>query len=448
MAKLSLYMSEAAGRALPDEVTEKAKQHILDTFAAMISGSELAPGRAAVNFARNYGGEKIATVVASNILCGPLEAALANGVLAHSDETDDAHAASLSHPGCGAVPAALAMGEKIGINGTAFLRAVTLGYDLGPRVVAALGGAPLQGEGHRSTHSISGIFAAAAAAASTAYLDAQQMRWVLDYTSQQCSGIAAWQRDPDHIEKGFVYGGMPARSGVTSALLVASGWTGVDDVFSGADNFLQANAMKANPDALVDQLGERYEITLTDIKKWTVGAPIQAPLDALEAILKRHPLNADQVRQVTVRIASSAAKIVDNREMPDVCLQHMIAVMLLDKTASFQAAHDPARMKDPEILRQRAKVQLIGDAELERLMPRREAIVEVTLTDGAKLTERVEAVRGTPANPMTRGEVAAKASELISPVLGAGAAAKLIQRIFEMETIKDIRELRPQLQKS
>jgi len=82
-------MSEAQGRTLPAQVLEKAKHHILDTFAAMISGSELAPGRSAIQFARAYGGEKVSTIAASNILCGPIEAALANGVMAHADETDD-----------------------------------------------------------------------------------------------------------------------------------------------------------------------------------------------------------------------------------------------------------------------------------------------------------------------------------------------------------------------
>src|SRR5262249_51041096 len=89
MTKLSAYMSEARNRPLPDEVLEKAKHHILDTFAAMISGAELPPGRAAIQFARAYGGEKVATVAASNVVCGPIEAALANGVIAHADETDD-----------------------------------------------------------------------------------------------------------------------------------------------------------------------------------------------------------------------------------------------------------------------------------------------------------------------------------------------------------------------
>ena len=92
MERLSAYMSEAGSRALPADVAEKTKQHILDTLAAMISGSELPPGRTAIQFAREYGGPEVATVVASNFSCGPIEAALTNGVLAHADETDDSHA--------------------------------------------------------------------------------------------------------------------------------------------------------------------------------------------------------------------------------------------------------------------------------------------------------------------------------------------------------------------
>src|SRR5437763_12854849 len=122
MARLSGYMSAARDRPLPADVAEKIKHHVLDTLAAMISGTELAPGRAAHTFARAYGGEKCATVVGANFLTGPIEAALANGMLAHADETDDSHAPSLSHPGSAIVPAALAMGEQFGIGGVAFLR--------------------------------------------------------------------------------------------------------------------------------------------------------------------------------------------------------------------------------------------------------------------------------------------------------------------------------------
>jgi 2-methylcitrate dehydratase PrpD len=447
--KLSMYMSEARDRVLPDDVTAKVKDHVLDTFAAMISGSQLPPGHAAIEFARAYGGEKISTVAASNVVCGPIEAALANGVLAHSDETDDSHAPSQSHPGCAVVPAALAVGEKFAITGNHFLRAVALGYDIGPRVTMTFGAVDLQLKGHKSTHSIAGVFAAAAAAGCAANLDAQQMRWLLDYSAQQCSGILAWQRDIEHIEKSFVFAGMPARSGTTAALLVQSGWTGVADILSGPDNFLLAFAPQppSAPDAagLVERLGERYEVTRTNIKKWTVGSPIQAPLDALEILRKRHPFDAEHVQQVIVRLAVLEAKTVNNREMPDICLQHMMAVMLLDKTVSFQAAHDKPRMQDPAILRQRAKIQLLPDEELQQRLPRREAIVEVVLTDGTDLTERVEAVRGTAENPMTRDEVVAKARDLMVPVLGEAICTTLIQKVLELENVKDILELRPLL---
>ena len=448
MATLSGYMSEANSRLVPSEVVEKAKHHILDTFAAMVSGSELAPGRAGIQFAQAYGGEKIASVVCSKTVCGPIEAALANGMLAHSDETDDSHAPSQSHPGCSVVPSALAAGEKFGIGGEQFLRSVVLGYDIGTRVTMTLGGGEFQTETHRSTHSIAAAFGSAAAAGCASGLNAQQMRWLLDYAAQGASGVAAWQRDTNHVEKSFVFAGGPASKGVTAALLVQSGWTGIDDIFAGEDNFLLANAPNADPESLVDKLGERYEVTRTNIKKWTVGSPIQAPLDALENLLNRYHFQPDQVKHITVRVATREAAVVDNRNMPDICLQHMIAIMLIDRTVSFRSAHDKARMMDPSVLRQRAKVQLVPDEGLERLLPRREATVEITLTDGKQLSDHVDDVRGTAENPMTREEVVAKARDLMNPLLGATACANLIGRLLAINNVKDIRELRPLLQRA
>ncbi len=445
MAALSAYMSEARDRALPGDVVEKTKHHILDTFAAMISGAELLPGQTAIKFVRGYGGDKIATVVGSDVQTGPIEAALANGVMAHADETDDSHAPSLSHPGCAVVPAALAVGEKFGIGGMHFLRAVALGYDIGPRMTMTLGVPALSRELHKSSHSIAGAFGAAAAGGCAASLNVQQMRWLIDYTAQQSSGIAAWQRDSAHVEKAFVFGGMPARSGVTSALLVSAGWSGIDDILSGPDNFFLANPPRSNPERLIEKLGERYEIIRTNIKKWSVGSPIQAPLDALEALLKRRPFGADDVRKVIVRLGVREASVVNNREIPDICLQHMVAVMLLDKTVSFHAAHDVARMQDAATLRARAKVELVPDEELERVV--RQSIVTVVLADGTELREHVKAVRGTADNPMPRDEVVAKCRDLIAPVLGATTAANLIERVLKIESTTNIRDFRPLLQK-
>jgi 2-methylcitrate dehydratase PrpD len=134
--------------------------------------------------------------------------------------------------------------------------------------------------------------------------------------------------------------------------------------------------------------------------------------------------------------------------MPDISVQHMLAVMLIDKTASFAAAHDKPRMKDPAVLKQRAKIQLVYDKEIERTAEAREAIVEVTLTDGTQLREHITSVRGTAANPMTREEVVAKCRDLVTPVLGAATTGRLIDRVLNLEKIKSVRELRPLLQRS
>jgi 2-methylcitrate dehydratase PrpD len=444
MAKLSAYMSEAGGRALPDRVVQETKYHILDTLAAMISGSELPPGRQALQFARAQGGQGKATIVASNILGGPIEAAIANGALAQSDETDDNYSAGGAHPGCAVVPAALALGEISGIDGVRFVRAVTLGYDIGMRAMKAVLSGTLP-----DTHNVVGTFGASAAGGCVLDLNPQRMRWLLDYAAQQAgAGFAVWQRDPEHMEKAFMFGSMGARNGVTAALLIQSGWTGIDDVFSGRDNFFQSYAPRSGPEGLVDQLGERYEVTETIIKKWSTGGPIQSPLDALANLRKQHPFTADQVKQIVVRLSTSAAPKVDNSQSPDLCLQYLFGVMLLDGTVSFRAAHDKARMQDPAILRERAKVRVTAEEELERLLPKRVAVVEITLTDGTKLSERNDTVRGTPEDPMSREEIVAKARDLVVPVLGNETCTKLIEKVFALEQIKDIRELRPLLQRA
>ena len=279
-------------------------------------------------------------------------------------------------------------------------------------------------------------------------LRAKQMRWILDYAGQQASGTNAWRRDTEHIEKSLCFAGFGARNGVTAAPLISSGATGIDDILSGEDNFFQAFAPEANNTGMLDQLGERFEVTRTNIKKWNVGSPIQAPLDCLYNLFQRRSFTADDVQKVVVRVGTSGADITNNREMPDICMQHMVALMLVQKTASFKAAHDVALMKDPMILRQRAKVELVPDAELEKLYPRRAGIVELTFKDGTVMKERVDDTRGTLENPMTREEVVTKCRDLMDQYLGADKSKKLIDAVLNCENVKDVRALRPLLQRS
>ena len=444
MRQLSAYIAQALHKPLPSPVVEKTKHHLLDTIAAMLSGSRLLPGKEAISFVRSLGGAKEACVTGSRIVTTAANAALANGMLAHADETDDSHAASLTHPGCGIVPAALAMAERERRNGTALLRAVALGYDVGCRLTLSLDAHQFREDGH-STHSFGPMFGAAAAAGALAGLKESQIRYVLSYTAQQASGISCWMRDEEHIEKAFDFGGMPARNGVAAAAMVAHGFTAVEDVFAGERNFFVAYGRTPDPTVLVRGLGETYEIMHTNIKRWSVGSPIQAPLDSLAELIRSHRVAAGDVESLVVRVAHQGANTVDNRSMPDICMQHLCAVMLLDGTVSFKSSHDEKRMRDRELLALRARIELRGDDALTQAMPSRQGIVELRLHDGREFRHHTRAVRGTAENPMTRAEVDAKSYDLIAPVIGRARARKLCDLIWRLEKVKDVRALRPLL---
>ena len=444
MARLSSYIVSALRRPLPPTVVEKTKHHMLDTIAAMVSGSRLEPGKKAIGYVRTLAGNREASVIGSRILTTAVNAALANGMLAHADETDDSHAPSLTHPGCGIVPAALAMAQCQHRSGTALLGAVALGYDVGCRLTQSLDAYQFREDGH-STHSFGPMFGAAAAAGALAGLREQQVRYLLSYAAQQASGISCWMRDTDHVEKAFDFGGMPARNGVAAATMVSAGFTGVEDVFAGERNFFVAYGRDPNPEVLVTGLGTTYEIMNTNIKRWSVGSPIQAPLDSLLALIEQERIGADNVDKLVVRVARQGANTVDNRNMPDICLQHMCAVMLLDGTVTFKSAHDQKRMRDRNVLALRRRIELCADEVLTRAMPSRQGIVEIRLRDGRAFTHHTEAVRGTADNAMTRGEVDAKSYDLIAPVIGKNRARRLCDAVWSLEQLRDIRALRPVL---
>jgi 2-methylcitrate dehydratase PrpD len=442
MRRLSGYIASALQRPLPTAVIEKTKYHILDTIAAMVSGSRLVPGMKAIAYVKTLGGVKEAGVIGSHIVTTAINAALANGMLAHADETDDSHAPSLTHPGCGIVPAALAMAERERRNGTALLRAVALGYDVGCRLTQALDAYEFRNDGH-STHSFGPMFGAAAAAGALAGLSEHQARYLLSFTVQQASGVSCWMRDREHIEKAFDFGGMPARNGVAAATMVAHGFTGVDDAFAGERNFFVAYGRKPDPTALMRGLGAIYEIMNTNIKRWSVGSPIQAPLDSLHDLIRHHGIKAEDVESLLVRVAHQGANTVDNRAMPDICMQHMCAVMLIDGKVTFASAHDEARMRDRKVLALRSRIELRGDDALSAAMPSRQGIVELSLRDGRKLKHHTRAVRGTAENRMTRGEVDEKSFDLIAPIIGKARARRLCDTVWKLERVRDLKTLRP-----
>ena len=189
------YVATTLERDMPPEVVAKTKLHILDTIAAMVSGSRLKAGEMAARYVDSLGGKLQATVIGTGILTSAVNAALANGMAAHGDETDDSHLRGRFHPGCGIVPAALATAELADRNGNDLLRAVALGYDIGARLTLALGFGKIYTE-HHSTHSLSTNFGAAAAASAMLCLDARGVRHAFSFAAQQASGVPYWEQRP------------------------------------------------------------------------------------------------------------------------------------------------------------------------------------------------------------------------------------------------------------
>lgn len=438
--RIARYMASARERALPPDVARETTHRILDTMAAMVSGARLKPGEAAIRFARAQGGISEATVLTTAIRTSAVNAALVNAMFAHADETDDFEPVTKAHPGCAVVPAALAMGERTKGSGPDLIRAVALGYDLCCRWLMALGPSHVRGT-HRSAEGVSATMGAAAAAASMARLDEQGMRYALSYAIQQVSGVWSWERDVEHVEKAFDFAGMGARNGVTAAVMVQLGFTGVEDVLEGEHNALEAHSHEPKPEEMARDLGTRYFVTETAIKTFSVGYPIQAALDAFLALRREHSLTPAIVDRIVATLPEDGARIVNDRSMPDVNLQYLVAVALVDGTVSFDASHSYERMKDPQVLDVKRRVDLVADRALMDPAAPRSARVEVRLRDGRTVSRFTRHAPGTKENPLDAAGVNAKARSLMEPVIGARRTAAVIERVHALDTINDLRDL-------
>jgi len=438
--RLARYMVAARDRDLPGEVVLAAKHRILDTLGAIVSGSQLKPGEMAIRYVRALGGTPEATVPATDIKTSAINAALAAGMFAHADETDDFEPVTKAHPGCSAVPAAMSMAERENRSGQDLLRAVTLGYDLCCRLLTALGPDHVRAT-HRSAEGVSSTFSAAGAAASLAGLDEKGMRYALSYAAQQVSGIWSWERDLEHVEKAFDFSGMGARNGVTAAIMAQSGFTGVPDVLDGEHNALLALSREPKPEEMVAGLGQRFFITETAIKVFSVGYPIQAPLDAFLALRRQHALTVSNVERIVARLPEDGARIVDDRAMPDVNLQYAIAVALIDGTLSFSASHSYERMRDARVQELKKRIELIADRTLMDPAAPRSGRIEVTLRDGRTVTQFTKYPPGTKENPLDTKAVTAKAHELMQPVIGSSRTDAVIERVMSLEKLRTVREL-------
>ena len=413
--KLYDYIFAAPQQKLPEKTEAKTRLHLLDTLVAIISGMTLPPGSVASSFVQPLPSKSSCTLIGSSRRAGVFEAALVNGMLAHADETDDSHLAGRFHPGCAVIPAAIAAAEINNASSEVLLRAIALGYDIGARCNMALNVRD-PGKAKFSTHCFGGLFGAAASSSACLNLNREEINSLISFTVQQASGLPYWNRDPDHIEKAFVFGGKGARDGLYSAFFAKSKMTSPPNPLTGERGLFACFAEDPQPKKLVDRLGDVFEIDNASIKKWCVGSPIQSVLDALEILISKHALDPAGVEKVSLTMPSDRIHIIDNASMPTVCLQHLVALMILKGDCTFSEAHDESLMTNSEILKIRGKIEIIKSDELVSARPARQSIVNIKLSGGKELKHHAKVVHGTPQRPMTEEDVAKKATSILGSV--------------------------------
>jgi 2-methylcitrate dehydratase PrpD len=435
--EVTLYIGEALNRDLPREVSEAASLHLLDTVAAIISGTTLPAYRNAHKFLESERNQGPATVIGMGGTASATLAAFVNGVSAHADETDDNHR-TLVHAGCAVVPAALALAERKKSSGQQLLRAVTLGYDIAVRMALALG-PDLQDPRRNPANgcTIGASFGAAAAAGALTQLSIQQLRYLWAYAAYQAGGNWSFLRDPSHVGKAVAVGGLPARNGVWAAELVQSGFTAENDALDGEQNFLESLSKSPEIEQLAEGLGERWEILNANIKRYPVGGPLQVVAEAVHELIAKRRYDPSQIVSIDVEISGRDRFIVNNRTMSDIDAGYIVASMILDGKLTFQATHDYSRMHDDAAIADlRRKVRLIADNSVP--IGTRVATVHITDVNGRKDSSHVTAVRGSAENPMSRQEVDEKARDLILPVVGTDKCDELLAIFRSVENLDDL----------
>jgi len=155
-----------------------------------------------------------------------------------------------------------------------------------------------------------------------------------------------------------------------------------------------------------------------------------------------HAFGADDVVQLTARLPDKELEIVNNRDMPDICVQHLLSVMLIDKGVTFKSAHDFKRMQNKRVLAVRSRVKAVGDPKLTDADRRWRCVMEIRLKDGRVLKHQTMAAKGSYENPLTREEEAEKALDLLAPILGAKRSVALLDALWDFDRLKDVRVLR------
>ena len=430
---------------IPQEVIERIKLSVLDSIGCCLYGATLPWTRKVAQLADAERAHPIASLMGMGRKSSVSLAVLVNSTSGHAFELDDIHKESIIHAGSIATPVAFALAEEQGVaSGRDVITAMVAGYEIGHRV----GSAATMSLFFRGFHpqGTSGAFVAAATAARALKLNAHAFQHALGIVGSQGGGLMAAQEGA--MVKRF-HSGRAAQSGVYSALLARSGFTGILDVLEAPyGGFLSTHSDEPNPLRLTEGLGVRWETLQVGYKPHASVTSIHTALDGLAAIMRENGLAADDIACVETGLSPMThvhcaweykAQGVTAAQMN---LYYGLAVTALDGMA-FTEQYQQSRLRDPRILEFIKRISAHVDPEIERMgAPARHAArVKLTTRDGRNFEKMLLDRRGSPEYPLTREDIEYKFRHVIAPCVSKARAERIIDIARTLDTLDSTAEL-------
>jgi 2-methylcitrate dehydratase PrpD len=444
MPQLTAYLAGARTAQVPAAIRERARLHILDTLASIIACHSLEPSELGRKYAQATSGGAGSPILGSTQTASPVDAVFASAMTAHGAEINDFIPSAYVQPGPSIVSASLELARTNDRTGHDVVNAIVAGYELAGRIPKSIGTRNLWLAGF-ANHGVGPVFGTAAASAAMLGLNQDQCNHMLAYCAQQASGSWQWMLDVAHIEKSFVFAGMPARNGLQAALMVSVGFTGVPDSFDTENAWFRWPAFTgegSDPARLIDGLGEEFELSLAAMKRYPVGGPTQPAVRALLDLQKT--VEMEDVASIRVEMPGSADTF-RRANMPALNIPYLAAIIMIDGRLDFVDAQSLERMHNDAAAKAfAAKVDVVADAEQEmgEGEDRTEsARVIVTKTVGTREVRYVAYVPGFPTHPMGKAEIETKAHELIEPVLGKAKADRLVALCDGLDTMASVQPI-------
>ena len=440
-ASLAEWLCAQRWDALPQCVRAKAVDVALDSIGAMIACSQLPEVVAIVEFLRRIGGEPACTMIGHPGRTSVVHAAMANGAMAHGDEVDPVHLKSVGgHVAAGPVPSALSVAEWLDASGADLLKAVTLGYEVGGRLMTIFYRERDYVARRFYPTAVVGAISSAVSAGVLLGLKPAQMRVALCLATYQAAGPDNMTKDGGHMGKTFQVGAAN-RNGVTAALLAAQGCDAPDDILDGSHGLF--DAYLGAPDAgadLIDGLGTYFAITDVMHKRYPVGSPNQAYLQALFGLLRKHRLRAEDIAEIEVQIPQRGLRRVPTTRHASISGLSVCALAAAHGALDFYRLHDPAGAMDAPAREMQQRIRFIGRDDWNDLQAGHHAIVTIVDQSEAHLTDEVWY------SPMNATEIEEKFIGLVEPRFGAEKTRRVKTLLEQLAEAASVRPLCADLQ--